>query len=273
MLRLQLVTASLFVTSAVCTANQPERPNKYHWNMEVRWGFHGLFNPVAQFENVPPDLRTVPYYGSSVSSAGLTIPDHTVSPAAALGSVWAFANDLDISGRLKLRVGVSFSALAKFGIDPGNTGNIRSIDVQSKVFERGEGKSLIYYGLRQSNKLLPPKPFGEIELPVNNWVSLLVGAPLLPHSYNYDLERGWDRHDNLETFDRRPFCKIRTYTPYAGVRVGFFDEDMFGGAIISAGPILSTTEFNPIAQGATVKSGNGFMFSITFGAGGAVKKF
>ena len=264
----QILAVFLLLLPAL-TAQTNNNEYKADWlqvHGEFRMG--GMFGPtqISQFSNIPAPYRTVPWYSGYGTNNSTTISDATLNPHNIGSFDIAAGGGVMIKERVTLRSTFIFSYLAEDNnLGPGNTGIIRSVDITSGIFERGTGKSLVYYAVKwQGWSMAKPLIAPEVEVRIRQ-MGVFAGG--WQRTYGYIIERGYDRYNALEMYDRQPFATVRARHYYLGVRANVLDYDPNDewrtasiAFMFTVGPILIHEQFAPMAAGTKMQKDPGIMF-------------
>ena len=247
------------------------------WQWEGRWGGIYATPPFTTFTNIPASYRTVPYHPDD-GTGQATIPYDSINPAGIFAMPVVASTGLMIKERVAFRAGMGINALFRSPatLSPGNTGDIREVDIGSGVFQRGYGTSLVYNVIR-ANERMPIFPLPEAEVRIG-FAGLLVGATRM--NLQYVIERGYDRYDALQKLDELPLANVTATHIYGGIRccyLGYLNKNreertLFSGGLLTIGPVsYSDPSFLPQAAGTKAQGGHGLMISLSAVFGGPVR--
>lgn len=244
-------------------------PSWLEWQLELRWG--GDFGgQVKALRNIPESYRTVPWHpdDDNTRSRFAVIPDNNLNPRTILSFNYILSTGFMIQKRVALRIGMGFAGLGDDGdYGPGNSGGIREIDIYSGEFERGYGRSLVYYAVKLENwQSWKPYLLFEAEVKIievkDGHINLLFGG--WSKSCDYVIARGWDRYDALQTLDQLHLAKMTLTHYYAGIRFAIDRHPaVFPAFMFTIGPTNSIASFAPQAQGTQIHGSHSIMFGLT----------
>lgn len=209
------------------------------FGLQVQVGsFFTQDRPPTDF-TIPESLRTVPTHPDDGYPPGtqwtIPMPHFTTNdPEIAPQGVVAIAPEFTI-WRVTARAGariVPGPSLTSSKPMPGDS--IPEIN-QEGTSDRGYGQSLVYYFVYWQPKVLTTaRPFEELELRINKWVSLIGGYGKTASAEGVALENGWDRYDAFQTHltqeiasveqNSGPFygaVRIAVGGPFVGFRIGY----------------------------------------------------
>jgi hypothetical protein len=241
-----------------------EKPKKVRFGVEVRGMVWGVPRYVPRITSVPVALRQVPGHKDDFPDGGviITVPDASINPQRFANVGAAAAPGIIIGERVFLRAGVHWAIPIAQGAQPKNAGNTREINLGGKT-DRGVGTSLGYYSAQYT--VGHPGYFGEVEARVSKRYSVLAGY-LASHN-NLTIERGWDRFNALQQFDRRHLASAQMHAPYLGVRV--FDAEKKSdwlGLALFAGLAYTRLTPGPLATTANIEvSKPGIFLGLSIG--------
>lgn len=241
-----------------------EKPKKVRFDVEVRGMMWGVPGYVPRITNVPVALRQVPGHEDDFPDGGvvITVPDASINLQRFANVGAAAAPGVVIGERVSLRVGVHWAIPFAQGAQAKSTGNTREINLGGRT-DRGVGTSLVYYSVQYSAS--HPGLFGEVEARASKRYSILAGY--LTNHNNLKIERGWDRFNALEQFDRRHLASTQMHAPYLGVRILAAEKksDSLGLALF-AGLAYTRVTPGPLASTADIKvSKPGIFLGVSIG--------
>ncbi len=188
---------------------------------------------------IPETLRTVPTHPDdgyppgtqwTIPTASFTTDKPTISPQGFVSiapqyTLWRFT----------ARAGVRIIPGQDVPSEKPTAGAAIPEINQEGTSDRGYGESLVYYFLYwQSRNATRTRPFGELELRLNRFVSLIGGYGKTASTEGIALENGWDRYDAFQTHltqhvitleqDSGPLygaIRFEVGGPFAGFRLGY----------------------------------------------------
>ena len=186
----------------------------------------GMPRYLSEISRVPEQFRQIPGHKDDFTRpVTITVSDDTINPADSLINFGiGVAPQLAFKKRLYLRGGVAWNYSPKAQARMDSSGNTREVNLRGTT-ARGFGESLVYYSIRPSPSVIP-SPFAEIETKVKRWCGILGGYMLYRH--NLTLERGWDRFDALEVFEKSRLGSASMHIPYLGFRLHAPEEPIVG---------------------------------------------
>jgi hypothetical protein len=124
--------------------------------------------------------------------------------------------------------------------------------------ERGEGESLVYYGIKIRPEAKPGF-YGEMEFRLNQHLAILGGYS--QYENRLVLDRGWDRYDSFQDYRQDQFGLLRVVHPYGGITLTYGNLDPLVVAI-TTGPAMYDYSLAAIAGQSNCSVNDGFTFGV-----------
>ncbi len=214
-------------------------------------------NLIGSIDNIPEEIRQVPGHRNDEPARDyiIRIPQDSVDPHFFASFNLPASLGVRVY-RLKLRAGINLHLpLAPSPINS-HKGSTREINVYTGGTNRGEGQSLVFYGLNAGTRFAAPlgSPgwFGEIEYRLSDHFSILGGYSL--NSYKLEFKKGWDRYDELEVYKSYLISVNYLYETYMSLI--YHDKDLYtdytdkssDGFYISIGRVTQKTSTTALGR-------------------------
>lgn len=228
MARLRVVAVSFFVLFSASfvfgQSSSPDQKTKIGFGLEIKFfGVSAGLDNDSKVTNVPLKLRQIPSHPQDKWIYGsrrpiLTVPSDSIG-LGNLGGGLNFSLSPELTlWRFRVRSGVNVSYIGTGGSEKSNEGSTREINQYGKP-QRGSGTSLVYYSIYKQNSWKPGLT-SEVDFDLGKNTLFIAGYGW--NNYKLVTEKGYDRWDALEVYEKNDLSNNRVIKRYIGI--GFQPE-------------------------------------------------